>query len=149
MQAWLVTWDWGGDAQARADLVAAIYPAEWDLEKVAEHVEWLFALHTSTAGELATYARNPSDNPYRAKVDGLIIHCGYHPWLRARVVADLHITRDADWIETLQWKEPNLSTPGTFREEPEADQATDHGVPERDADMGQRGRAVQGRVGPR
>ncbi len=107
MKAWLVTWDWVSDSAVVADKIAAIYPPRWSDSKASEHVELLYALHTSTVEELAAYAKKPTANPYRAKKDGPFITCGDHPFLVARHVADLKITRDENGLETVSWKEPD------------------------------------------
>jgi hypothetical protein len=117
--AWLVTWDAAGPSAEFADEVAAILSSRKSERTVAELVEFLYAQVTSTASELAEYARNPKRNPYRANI-GLMINevphgdritCGAHPWLYARKVTDLTITRDeTTGLETVAWKEPR-----TFR----------------------------------
>ncbi len=106
MKAWLVTWDWLSDSAAVADKIAAIYPPRWSDSKALEHVELLYALHTSSVEELAAYAKKPTANPYRAEKGGPFITCGDHPWLVARQVADLQ-TRDENGLETVSWKEPD------------------------------------------
>ncbi len=115
MKAWLITWEWGNDASAVADLVAAVLPPRWTSERVLEHVEWLYARATSNVTELAAYAKHPKSNPYRAKsgvrINGLVhgerITCGANPWLYARKVADLKIAKGAGGFEKISWREPD------------------------------------------
>jgi hypothetical protein len=107
MKAWLVTWDWAGDAAALADKIAAIFPPQWPEDTVARHVENLYALATSTVQELADYAKRPSRNPYRSRWDAPYISCGAHPFLIARKVSGLKIVRGADGFEEVSWTEPD------------------------------------------
>jgi hypothetical protein len=106
LKAWLVTWEWANDSASCVDKLAAIYPPRWGDSKVTEHIESLFALHTYTLKELATYAKNPSRNPYSAKKQGLYIICGHNPYLSARSVVDLEI-HEANGLEVITWKEPD------------------------------------------
>lgn len=115
VSAWLVTWEYSGEAAETADKVAAILSGRTSDKTVAEFVELLYALRTSTAGELASYSRNPKNNPYRS-TDGMVINevphgdrirCGHHPWLYARRVKDLLVKKDvASGFETISWIEP-------------------------------------------
>lgn len=105
MRAWIVTWEWGGDAAAVADKVAAILPARWGKERVASHVEFLYALTHSTVDELARYARTPKDNPYPAQADqNGWVTCGHNPFLLARPASDVKVERHpSTGLETIQW----------------------------------------------
>lgn len=107
MKVWLVTWD-GTDETAIANKIAAILPARWPERRVADFVEFLYAAHTSTVGELARYAARPTSNPYRAQIERQShIHCGHNPHLSARLFSDLEVIDDTDTgIETITWLEP-------------------------------------------
>ena len=107
MKAWLVTWDWAGDAAAVADKIASIFPPQWPDDTVKRHVECLYALATSTAQELAAYAKRPSDSPYRARWDSPFISCGHNPFLVARRVSELKVVREGDGFEAISWREPD------------------------------------------
>jgi hypothetical protein len=105
VRAWLVTWEWASDSAAVFDRVAAILNPRLSATKVAEYVEFLYALATSNAEQLAENAKNRKNNPDRAQIEisGQII-CGHHPWLRAQGVKDLKVIRDsATGLETLTW----------------------------------------------
>ncbi len=108
MRAWLISWDWAGPSAALADRLAAILPPRWSIAKVAAFVEFLYALRTYDAGELANYARSPTSNPYRARVhDFEQITCGSNPYLLARKVSDLTVQyRGKNGCEEIRWREP-------------------------------------------
>jgi hypothetical protein len=92
MKAWLVSWVWAADAAALADEIATILPARWSRERVSGFVEFLYAQTMATPTELAAYAKNHSNNPYRAELQNFgRISCGANPFLYARPVSDLTI----------------------------------------------------------
>jgi len=104
------------DSAAVADRIAAILPPQWPDERVATFVEFLYARATSNVRELASYAKKPKNNPYRAKVGEVIndvphggrIHCGAHPWLYARQVSELEVEADPKaGLEIVSWREPD------------------------------------------
>jgi len=43
MKAWLITWDWTGDAAAVADVVVGILNPRWGDRRVADIVEFLYS----------------------------------------------------------------------------------------------------------
>lgn len=110
MSAWVVTWNWAGDAKALADELAAVLPARLTPRNVAKFVEFHYALVTSNVRELAAYARNRKNNPYPAKIDfNGRITCGHHPFLVARHVSEFRVTSDGDFgLETISWREPDV-----------------------------------------
>jgi len=110
MKAWLVTWDWSGDAAAVADEVLAILNPRWSVQRVSQCVELLYAVNTSCLGELATYARWRERNPYKAEeFEGEKIACGHHPYLYARKVSDLIVETDPlTDLEIISWVEPDI-----------------------------------------
>ncbi len=113
MKAWLITWDWMGDAAAVADEVAAILNPRYSGQRVASIVEFLYAKRNSTASELAAYAGRAARNPYRSErhFSGGIT-CGHNPWLHARIVHDLSVSTIVETgIETITWTEPPLYKP--------------------------------------
>ncbi len=122
MKAWLVTWDWTGDAAAVADRIAAILPPGWGEDRVANIVEVLYARATSTLAELASYAKDPASNPYRPMPVTInnVVHserltCGHHPWLYARKVSGLLVRCDPETgLESIEWTEPD-----TYRLKPD------------------------------
>lgn len=109
MKAWLVTWEWANDAAALAERVVCILPPQWSEERVSSAVELLYAVLNSTVSELASYAKRPSNNPYRTEISRGIIICGHNPYLEARHVSDLRVETDStSYLETIFWREPNL-----------------------------------------
>ncbi len=105
MRAWLIQWDWAGDAAAVVDRVAAITNCRKSAERVAEIMELLYAQQTATIGELAAYARNPKNRPSHALIDfNSRITCGHNPWLSAQVVSELIVETDPDsLVETISY----------------------------------------------
>lgn len=106
MKAWLITWDWTGDAAAVADIVVGVLNPRWADRRVADIVEFLYSNTNSNISELSHYAKRPSNNPYRAEIRGGRIHCGHNPFLYARIVTDLKIKMAADGKESITWMEP-------------------------------------------
>src|SRR5437879_7055417 len=51
---------------------AAILPPQWSDLRKTPFVEFLYARATSKVRELASYAKRPKSNPYRAKVGDVI-----------------------------------------------------------------------------
>lgn len=94
------------DSSAVVDRVVAVLNCRLATGRVADIVELLYAHHTSTLSELASYAKNRRNNPYPAKVDfNSRIDCGHHPWLHAELVFDLEASQDPESrVETLRWK---------------------------------------------
>ena len=113
MKAWLITWEWIGDAVAVADKVAAILNPRWSCERVTGIVEFLYVKRYSTASELAAYAGRQARNPYRAERDfSSGITCGHNPSLHARIVDDLQVSENAETgIETITWIELPIYKP--------------------------------------
>ncbi len=105
MKAWLITWDWTGDAAAVADRIAGILSVRKSPQYVAEIVEFLYAQSRANIEELAAYAKNRNNVPYRAKIDfNNRIRCGHNPFLFAEQVSDLTTTTDPETgIETISW----------------------------------------------
>lgn len=119
IRAWLVTWEWAGDAPAMADKVVAALPADWPVDRVADTVTLLYAQATSTVGELVAYAADPSKMPYRAQVDEIngapYVTCGPNPFLTAERVVELVVDKDsASGREVVTWArmEADGVTPG-------------------------------------
>ena len=106
MKAWLITWDWTGDAAAVADEVVGVFNPRWADRRIADIVEFLYSNTTANISELAHYAKRPSNNPYRAKIWSGRIHCGHNPFLYARIVSDLKIGIGSDGKESITWMEP-------------------------------------------
>lgn len=113
MKAWLITWEWIGDAAAVADEVAAILNPRWSIDRVACIVEFLYSKRHSTASEMAAYAGHPVRNPYRAERHfSSGITCGHNPSLHARIVDNLQVSENAETgIETITWTELPIYKP--------------------------------------
>ena len=108
MKAWLITWDWTGNAAAVADVVVGVLNPRWGAERVADIVQFLYYNTNSNVSELSHYAKKPSNNPYRAEIRGRRIHCGHNPFLYARIVSNLKIEETSDGKESITWLEPPL-----------------------------------------
>lgn len=111
VKAWLVTWEWSGDHAGRDDKVAAILNPRLRSERVRQIVEFVY-LSQYCLSERIAFMVHPEKNPYPAKllnVEGLPwegeIHCGYNPFLRARLVDDLVVRCSDDGKEVPSWKE--------------------------------------------
>jgi hypothetical protein len=111
MKAWLITWDWSGPHAALEDRIAAILSPRLSERHVGEIVEFLFNSRALDVTELALYAKHPRDSPYRAEWHNGFCHCGHNPFLVARRVDDLVVSRDdKTGLETIRWVEPPLFT---------------------------------------
>lgn len=106
MKAWLITWDWSGDAAAVADVVVGALNPRWGNKRIADIVEFLYSNTTANISELAHYAKKPSNNPYRATNRNGRIYCGHNPFLYARIVTDLKIKINSEGKESITWMEP-------------------------------------------
>jgi hypothetical protein len=96
-KAWLVTWEWCGDAK-RDQKVAAIFRPQLSSERIRELVEFLYLRSEYSVAEQIRYTVHPKQNPYRARfgtLDGIPwtgdIQCGHNPWLFARLVDELTV----------------------------------------------------------
>jgi hypothetical protein len=114
MKAWLVIWEWCGDHAKRDDPFAAILNPRLSAKRVRDLVGFIYRSATYSLSEQAEYARNKKHNPYPAEYfertkdnipwGGEII-CGHNPFLRARLVDDFVVERNAEGKEKASWKE--------------------------------------------
>ena len=109
VKAWLVTWEWCGEHAKRDNPFAAVLNPRFSSRKVCEIVEFMYRLAEYSPSDQAGYVRNGKPN-HRATTDRTVdgrmqIHCGHNPFLRARLVDDLIVERDAEGKETASWKE--------------------------------------------
>jgi hypothetical protein len=127
MKAWLVTWEWVGDHAKRDDKVAAIFDPRLGGARVREFVEFLYLTGYYTLSERIACAQHRAQNPYPAQFGQTLegdpwegeIYCGHNPYLRARLVDDLTVERDADGNERAVWKErTRASSAWTHAEQP-------------------------------
>jgi len=115
MNAWLITWKWIGDfAKVRDPFIGILSGRKGD-RSVAEFVEYQYLLMTSSARELAYFAKQPSKIPYKADTvmrinevpHGGRITCGNNPFIYARKVSDLVISQAHNQtFEIIKWQEP-------------------------------------------
>ena len=104
--AWLVTWEWAGDHARVDEPIAAILSPRFSEERVGAIVEVIYGTHSLTVTELAMYASKRDDNPYRAQWHQGHCQCGHNPWLFARKVDNVRVSRDeATGLETIRWVE--------------------------------------------
>jgi hypothetical protein len=116
--AWIITWEWASDSAALVDSFAGIINYRKSTKYVKDLVEFLYNLKTSNLNELAAYAKNRKNIPYKAVVDfNSRITCGHHPFLFARYVknieifVDLHSEKEKITWETYPTYEPTDSGP--------------------------------------
>ena len=110
MAKWLITWEWAGE-HARVDKkVAAIMDSRIGSERVRQTVELLYVNARCSLSERLYYAAYRKHNPYLAEYGTLRgarwlgqITCGQNPHLRARLVDNLKVERDADGEEQITW----------------------------------------------
>lgn len=109
MKAWLITWQWKPVSTAQDEPIVAILNPRKSVRQVAEMVEILYGQAKYNVFELAEFfVKNKQRNPYRAMIlkgEGII--CGAKPWLYARKVSDVKISKDKDTDrEIVSWLEP-------------------------------------------
>jgi hypothetical protein len=109
MKAWLVTWVWCGEHAKGKDPFAAILNPRFSSRRISEIVEFMYRLAEYSPSDQAGYARNGRPNhpaTIDRTLDGRIhIHCGNNPFLRARLVDNLTVERNADGKEIVSCKE--------------------------------------------
>jgi hypothetical protein len=115
MEAWLITWGWMSDHAATEDKIVTVLSPTRTRHEVADIVQILYTQFTSTVGELAHYAADPSAVPYKSEISETApgyyrITCGHHPWLEARLVRDLSVVSGEDASEEIvTWEEQTAS----------------------------------------
>jgi hypothetical protein len=109
--AWLITWEWIGAHAAVENKVAGVVNYRKSAEYVRNLVEQLFIAKTSSAVEMARYAKDSKANPYPAqfsRFNGVAweayIDCGHNPHLFARKVRNLRTVERGNKTE-LVWDE--------------------------------------------
>lgn len=115
MNAWLITWKWHGEhAKIEKPLVGIISSRRGE-KFIADFVEQVYLMETSTIEEIVRWANRKKDRPYKVKTVEIInnvphgdrITCGLNPHIYARIVTDFKVVLDLDnKIEKLSWKEP-------------------------------------------
>ncbi len=105
-RAWIITWEWMSDSAAVVDIIAGIIDYRRSSKRIIDLVEFLYNLRNSNLSELAGYAKNRKNIPYKAEVDfNSRITCGSHPFLYARQVKNIEVFIDTDSdIETIVWE---------------------------------------------
>jgi len=127
--AWLVTWDWIGEHVKREDKIVTVMSRRLSPERVSEILEMIYGNEYYTLEERVSFAKSRKLNPYPAYYDDIggipwtgRILCGHNPFLVARLVDNLYVTRDAEGIEHLTWEErknPDLNGPRKIKIERE------------------------------
>ncbi len=105
-RAWIITWEWMSDSAAVVDSIAGIIDYRRSSKRIIDLVEFLYNLKTSNLSELAAYAKNRKNIPYKAEVDlNGRITCGSHPFLHARQVQNIEVFVDShSGMETISWE---------------------------------------------
>jgi hypothetical protein len=110
ISGWIVTWDGiGGHVKIDRTEVVDFFGPSAHIEYVRDQVEHKYAEKNYTFEELVASTLDPSKNPYRATVEGSLVHCGHNPFLKARIVDDLVIRRDQDGVVRGTWSERSRS----------------------------------------
>ncbi len=116
--AWLVTWAWIGDHAKRENEIVTVLSRRLSPERVSEILEILYGNEYYNLEERVSFAKNRKSNPYPAQYDDIggipwrdRILCGHNPFLVARLVDNLYVTRDADGREYLKWEERQKPKP--------------------------------------
>jgi len=109
IKAWLVTWVWCGEHAKRKDPFAAILSPRLSSRKISEIIEFMYRLAEYSPSDQAGYVKNGMPK-HSATIDRTLdgrihIHCGDNPFLRARLVDDLTVERNADGKEIVQCKD--------------------------------------------
>lgn len=108
-KAWLLTWEWMGEHAAVEDRIAGILRPCLSKEKITELVEYIYAFHAYSLSELAYYAKQPKDNPYKAQWENKHCYCGHNPSLHANYIHELVVIENPDSeLETIEWVLPAL-----------------------------------------
>lgn len=105
-RGWIITWEWMNDSASVVDSIAGIIDYRRSTKRIVDLVEFLYNLNTSNLSELAAYAKNRKNIPYKAMVDfNGRITCGSHPFLYARQVQNIEVFIDSHSnIETISWE---------------------------------------------
>lgn len=115
MNAWLITWKWHGEHAKKKKPLIGILSSRRGEKFIADFVEQVYLMETSTIEEIVRWVNRKKDCPYKAKKVEIIndiphgdrITCGHNPHIYARKVTDLKVVSDLDnKIEKLSWKEP-------------------------------------------
>ncbi len=112
ISAWLVTWEWIGNHAKRKDKIAAVLNWRLTRERVAEIIEMIYANEYYTLEERVAFAKDRKLNPYQAQYAAGRISCGHNPFLEARLVDNVYVTKDFEGCEQLMWqdrKRPDMS----------------------------------------
>ena len=117
ISAWLVTWGGTGEHAKRKDKIAAILNYRQTSNKISEIIEMIYANETYTLEERLYIAKNKKLNPYPAEIFRTQqvgrICCGHNPYLEARLVDNLHVIKDKNGNQKLEWDErekPDIDT---------------------------------------
>ena len=112
MKAWLTTWEWDGEHAKVDNRIAAILDSRTSAIRVRELVDFIYVNEFGSLAERLAYAKNKKNNPYPAEfvlMEGIPwegeIQNGGNPFLRARLVEDLHIEDDGSPEGNLVWRE--------------------------------------------
>jgi hypothetical protein len=127
MNAWVITWECASERQGSKikNHIASILPEHTNEEVVKCVMHLLYANHCACgphsehihSAEQVRFAAG--EFPYRPTQDGRGgFTCGHNPYLRARRVQDLTVTRDPDDHDVLTWVEVRIPIPPHGVEDP-------------------------------
>lgn len=111
LRAWLVTWEWCGEHAKVENPIAEILDPRLSARQVRDLIDLRYNQDASLSEKMAWRLRKCSQ-PYRAEFqtiegvpwEGEII-CGHNPYLRARLVDELIVTKDGEGREIASWRD--------------------------------------------
>lgn len=103
---WVIMWDWSNPSASLVDRFVAIQNYRKSKDYIMNLVEFIYNIHTSNLSELASYAKNKKNIPYKAESDiNRRISCGSNPFLVAKQVQYAEVYVDTKTgIETIEWE---------------------------------------------
>ncbi len=108
-KAWVLFWEWMSNHNAIEDKVAAILRPRMPRRVVAEIVQTIYAINHLVPEEMASLARRPNENPYKAQWYNNVCFVAGNPSLAAHYVSDLVVDVDPkSGLETISWTLPPL-----------------------------------------
>lgn len=114
MKAWVITWEGTSQELKDQNRLVAILSSQKSDKYVGDLVEFIYLRATSSASDMLFLANRSAEVPYKAgrsKVINGVPHgdriiCGHNPWLYARKVSCVKVTKEpGNDNEEITWKE--------------------------------------------
>jgi hypothetical protein len=110
--AWLVFWNQVLAEEETTPPIVAIFDSRKTPERIADFLEQTYISTQYSLREKIHYATRPKKNPYRAQINYdrergrlVSITCGHNPWLEARYVKQMRLTKNPEGRELLTWED--------------------------------------------